>query len=90
MQILSKATIRDIKMLKTIPLLLETMLCPMYVFVVPIIIAHKMVTTNSFASQNAFINFYKLQPKTNQTKTNKKTQHEKLHHFEPKFLKMTF
>ena len=56
------------------------------VFVVPEHIAHKLVIASTFFSQKAFINFYKLQPKTNQAKNLKKNRkkHEKLHHFEPK------
>ena len=37
--------------------------------IVPEHIAHKMVITGTFVSQKAFINFQKLQPKTNQAKT---------------------
>ena len=44
-----------------------------------------MVTTSKFVSQKAFVNFQKLQPKTNQVKkTQNHKKHEKLHHFETK------
>ena len=43
----------------------------MFVFVVPKHIAHKMVITSYFVSQNAFIIFEKLQRKT-KTKNHKK------------------
>ena len=43
-------------------------------FVVPKHIAHKMVKTRNFVSQKAFINFRKLQSKTNQAKKFKKKQ----------------
>ena len=44
-----------------------------FVFVVQKYIAHKIVIKSNFVSQKAFINFLKLQPKTNQTKKLKKS-----------------
>ena len=57
----------------------------MFVLVVLKHIAHKMANKNNFVSQKAFINFQKLQPKTNQTKnsTNHKIM-ENLQQFDPK------
>ena len=55
-----------------------------FVFVVPNLIAHKMVITSNFVSQTTLVSF-KKQPKTNQKRNSKKSQkHEKLNHFEPK------
>ena len=48
----------------------------LFVFVVPKHIAHKMVITDTSVLQKAFINFQKLQPKTNQAK-NLKKNHKK-------------
>ena len=48
-----------------------------FVFVVPKLLAHKMVITSNFVLQTTLINFQKLQPKTNQTKKLKKNQNMK-------------